>query len=68
MMTASYQRPGDVPDFLELLRLHGRPIVVLGGGAGIGRQTVHALVQAGADVAAAPAAPYSTTAIAAVVH
>jgi NAD(P)-dependent dehydrogenase (short-subunit alcohol dehydrogenase family) len=43
-------------------------MVVLGGGAGIGRQTVHALVQAGADVAAAPAAPYSTTAIAAVVH
>jgi len=49
-MTAPYRRPGDVPDFLELLRLDGRPMVVLGGGAGIGRQTVHALVQAGADV------------------
>src|SRR5260370_29356388 len=48
-MTAPYRRPGDVPDFLELLRLKGRS-VVLGGGAGIGRQAVHALVQAGADV------------------
>src|SRR5260370_3064137 len=48
-MTAPYRRPGDVPDFLELLRLKGRSVVVLGG-AGIGRQAVHALVQAGADV------------------
>ena len=49
-MTTLYRRPGDVPDFLELLRLHGQSIVVLGGGGGIGRQAVHALVQAGADV------------------
>jgi NAD(P)-dependent dehydrogenase (short-subunit alcohol dehydrogenase family) len=49
-VTVPYRRPGDVPEFLDLLRLGGRSIVVLGGGAGIGRQAVHALVQAGADV------------------
>jgi NAD(P)-dependent dehydrogenase (short-subunit alcohol dehydrogenase family) len=43
-------RPADVPDFAGLLRLDGRSIAVLGAGAGIGRQSVHALVQAGASV------------------
>ena len=39
-----------VPDFASLLRLDGRGYMVLGAGQGIGRQTVHALRQAGADV------------------
>ena len=40
-----------VPDYLSKLRLDGRVFVVLGGGNGIGRQTGHALSQAGANVA-----------------
>jgi NAD(P)-dependent dehydrogenase (short-subunit alcohol dehydrogenase family) len=39
-----------VPDFLSLLRLPGRGYIVLGAGQGIGRQTAHALAQAGATV------------------
>lgn len=42
--------PGDSPRYLDLLRLDGRAIVVLGGGEGIGRQVCHALAQAGAKV------------------
>jgi NAD(P)-dependent dehydrogenase (short-subunit alcohol dehydrogenase family) len=38
------------PDYAALSRLDGRVFVVLGGGAGIGRQTCHALAQAGARV------------------
>jgi NAD(P)-dependent dehydrogenase (short-subunit alcohol dehydrogenase family) len=38
------------PDYLGLLRLDGRLLVVLGAGAGIGRQCAHALAQAGATV------------------
>ncbi len=38
------------PDYPSLLRLDGRVAVVLGGGLGMGRQTVHALAQAGATV------------------
>ena len=43
--------PRAVPDFGALARLDGRTFVVLGAGQGIGRQTVHALAQAGARVA-----------------
>lgn len=39
-----------VPEYLDRLRLDGRGIVCVGAGAGIGRQTVHALAQAGARV------------------
>src|SRR6516225_9849510 len=39
-----------VPDYKKLYDLAGRVIVVLGGGNGIGRQTCHALAQAGATV------------------
>jgi len=39
-----------VPDYPGLLRLDGRGFVVAGAGQGIGRQTAHALAQAGARV------------------
>jgi NAD(P)-dependent dehydrogenase (short-subunit alcohol dehydrogenase family) len=39
-----------VPDYLDALRLDGRGIVVVGAGAGIGRQTAHALSQVGAKL------------------
>jgi NAD(P)-dependent dehydrogenase (short-subunit alcohol dehydrogenase family) len=39
-----------VPDYSGLLRLDGRVIVVLGAGAGMGRQSAHALSQLGARV------------------
>ena len=40
----------NVPDYLSLLRLDGGTFVVLGTGQGIGRQTAHALSQAGARI------------------
>jgi NAD(P)-dependent dehydrogenase (short-subunit alcohol dehydrogenase family) len=39
-----------VPSYLDLLRLDGRGFIVVGAGQGIGRQTAHALAQAGARV------------------
>lgn len=39
-----------VPDYLQLARLDGRRVVVIGAGAGMGRQSAHALAQAGARV------------------
>jgi NAD(P)-dependent dehydrogenase (short-subunit alcohol dehydrogenase family) len=40
----------EVPDYLGLLRMDGRGVVVIGAGQGIGRQSCHALAQAGAIV------------------
>ncbi len=37
-----------VPDYLSRLRLDGRNYLVVGAGQGMGRQTAHALAQAGA--------------------
>jgi NAD(P)-dependent dehydrogenase (short-subunit alcohol dehydrogenase family) len=39
-----------VPDFPGRLRLDGKGVVVVGAGTGIGRQTSHAIAQAGAKV------------------
>ena len=47
-MTSSDDSP--VPDYSGLLRLDGKGAVVVGAGQGIGRQTTHALAQAGARV------------------
>lgn len=47
-MTRSDDAP--VPDYLGRLRLNGRGCVVVGAGQGNGRQTAHALSQAGASV------------------
>jgi NAD(P)-dependent dehydrogenase (short-subunit alcohol dehydrogenase family) len=45
-MTSTDDTP--VPDYLAGLCLDGRPFLLLGAGQGIGRQTAHALHQAGA--------------------
>jgi NAD(P)-dependent dehydrogenase (short-subunit alcohol dehydrogenase family) len=45
-MVAADESP--VPNYPELLRLDGRNYVVVGAGQGMGRQTCHALAQAGA--------------------
>jgi NAD(P)-dependent dehydrogenase (short-subunit alcohol dehydrogenase family) len=47
MMTTADDSP--VPDYLGRLRLDGRSYVVVGAGQGMGRQTCHALAQAGAS-------------------
>jgi NAD(P)-dependent dehydrogenase (short-subunit alcohol dehydrogenase family) len=46
----TYSDDTPVPDYLARLRLDGRPFAVLGAGQGIGRQTTHALSQAGASL------------------
>ena len=48
MTATSDQTPA--PDYRKLYDLAGRVMIVLGGGNGIGRQTCHALAQAGAAV------------------
>jgi len=53
-----------VPDYGALLRLDGRVFVVLGGGNGIGRQTCHALGQAGAQVVCVDKFPELANAVA----
>jgi NAD(P)-dependent dehydrogenase (short-subunit alcohol dehydrogenase family) len=40
----------EIPDYVKLLSLAGRGVIVLGAGQGIGEQTAHALSQAGAKV------------------
>ena len=47
-MTSTDDSP--VPDYKGLLRLDDKGAVVVGAGQGIGRQTTHALAQAGAQV------------------
>lgn len=56
-----------VPDYLGRLRLDGRRVVVLGAGAGIGRQSAHALAQAGASVVCVDREPQLAADIAAAV-
>ena len=50
MTTAKYPDSSAIPDYASLLRLDGRGFVVLGAGDGMGRQSCHALAQAGATV------------------
>jgi len=50
-LTVPSTRPQDIPDYRARAKLDGQRVVVLGGGAGMGRQTVHALAQLGAAVA-----------------
>ncbi len=45
-----YADSREVPNYLAATRLDGRGFVVLGAGDGIGRQTCHALAQAGGHV------------------
>ena len=40
-----------IPDYSSLLRLDGRGFIVFGAGRGLGRQSAHALAQAGARLA-----------------
>jgi NAD(P)-dependent dehydrogenase (short-subunit alcohol dehydrogenase family) len=54
-----------VPDYNKLSRLDGRGFVVLGGGDGLGRQTCHALAQAGAGVMCVDREPALAEAVAA---
>jgi NAD(P)-dependent dehydrogenase (short-subunit alcohol dehydrogenase family) len=39
-----------IPDYMDRLRLDGKNFIVLGAGMGMGRQSTHALTQAGARV------------------
>jgi NAD(P)-dependent dehydrogenase (short-subunit alcohol dehydrogenase family) len=60
-----YPDSNAVPDYNKLSRLDGRGFVVLGGGDGIGRQTCHALAQAGARVMCVDREPSLAEAVAA---
>ncbi len=55
---------GAEPDYMRAMRLDGRVFVVLGSGAGIGRQTALALGQAGATVVCVDAQPELAQAVA----
>jgi NAD(P)-dependent dehydrogenase (short-subunit alcohol dehydrogenase family) len=61
----SGQDPEHVPDYRSLFSLDQRVFVVLGGGAGIGRQSSHALAQAGATVVVVDTDPAAAAAVAA---
>jgi NAD(P)-dependent dehydrogenase (short-subunit alcohol dehydrogenase family) len=50
MTEFKYPDSAAVPDYSSFLRLDGKGFVVLGAGDGMGRQTCHALAQAGATV------------------
>ena len=50
MSLAMHTAPADVPDYRSMWRLDGQVFIVLGAAEGIGRQTAHALAQAGAHV------------------
>jgi NAD(P)-dependent dehydrogenase (short-subunit alcohol dehydrogenase family) len=65
MNQLSGQDPEHVPDYRRLFSLDQRVFVVLGGGAGIGRQSSHALAQAGATVVVVDADPAAAAAVAA---
>ncbi len=43
-------QPNEVPNYTAMARLDGRGFIVIGAGQGIGRQTAHALAQAGARI------------------
>lgn len=45
-----YPDSAAIPSYRDFLSLHGRGFIVLGAGDGMGRQTCHALAQAGAKV------------------
>jgi NAD(P)-dependent dehydrogenase (short-subunit alcohol dehydrogenase family) len=45
-----YPNPDDVPAYAEMSRLDGRNVLVVGAGAGIGRQVCHAVAASGARV------------------
>jgi len=60
-----YPDSNAIPDYNKLSRLDGRGFVVLGGGDGIGRQTCHALAQAGARVMCVDREPSLADAVAA---
>jgi NAD(P)-dependent dehydrogenase (short-subunit alcohol dehydrogenase family) len=50
MTTTDTTDDSPIPDYTNLFRLDGKVFIVLGAGQGIGRQTAHALAQAGAKV------------------
>jgi NAD(P)-dependent dehydrogenase (short-subunit alcohol dehydrogenase family) len=65
MNQLSGQDPEHVPDYRRLFSLDQRVFVVVGGGAGIGRQSSHALAQAGATVVVVDTDPAAAAAVAA---
>src|SRR5690242_4019620 len=58
-----------LPDYRAAFDFSGRRFVVVGAGAGMGRQTVHALAQCGADaVLCVDVAPERAAEVAAQIH